>query len=121
VQEHADLGRAMLAGSGVALLDTAAEIAHTHHERYDGGGYPDGLKGEEIPLGARIILVADALDSMLTSHVYRGARPAEEAVAELRSGAGTQFCPRCVAALERALAVTPAALHDERMLVATTA
>jgi HD-GYP domain-containing protein (c-di-GMP phosphodiesterase class II) len=71
-----------------------------HHERFDGGGYPDGLAGDDIPLGARIIHVADAFDSMLTTRVYRPARPAREALAELRRNAGTQFCPRCVGAFE---------------------
>ena len=74
-----------------------------HHERFDGTGYPDRLGGEEIPLGARIIHVADALDSMLTTRIYRAARPAAEALQELRRSAGTQFCPRCVTALERIL------------------
>src|SRR5207249_10394448 len=74
-----------------------------HHEGFDGAGYPDRLKGEEIPLGARIIHVADALDSMLTTRIYRAARPAQEALDELRQAAGTQFCPRCVTALERIL------------------
>jgi HD-GYP domain-containing protein (c-di-GMP phosphodiesterase class II) len=87
-----------------------------HHERFDGTGYPDGLRREEIPLGARIIHVADALDAMLTSHVYRGARPAEEALGELRRGAGTQFCPRCVDALHRALAVDTLLAGDESLL-----
>ena len=75
-----------------------------HHERYDGTGYPHGLVGDEIPLGARIILVADAFDSMLTRRVYRPPRPVELALEELRSNSGTQFCPRCVAALEAAVA-----------------
>ena len=66
------------------------------------------LEGEDIPLGARIIHVADALDSMLTTRIYRAARPASEALDELRRAAGTQFCPRCVAALERVLAVDSA-------------
>jgi HD-GYP domain-containing protein (c-di-GMP phosphodiesterase class II) len=74
-----------------------------HHERFDGTGYPDGLSGEDIPLGARIIHVADALDSMLTTRIYRAARPADEALEELRRGSATQFCPRCVSALERLL------------------
>ena len=65
-----------------------------HHERFDGTGYPDRLSHEEIPLGARIIHVADALDSMLTTRIYRAARPLEEALAELRGAAGTQFCRR---------------------------
>jgi HD-GYP domain-containing protein (c-di-GMP phosphodiesterase class II) len=71
-----------------------------HHERFDGHGYPDGLSGEDIPLGARIIHVADAFDSMLTTRVYRPARPANEALQELRRMAGSQFCPRCVGALD---------------------
>ena len=72
-------------------------------EHFDGTGYPNGLSGEEIPLGARIIHVADALDSMLTTRIYRAARPADEALEELRRGARSQFCPRCVSALERLL------------------
>jgi HD-GYP domain-containing protein (c-di-GMP phosphodiesterase class II) len=71
-----------------------------HHERFDGHGYPDGLAGEEIPLGARIIHVADAFDSMRSTRVYRPARRHDTALAELRKGAGTQFCPRCTTALE---------------------
>jgi HD-GYP domain-containing protein (c-di-GMP phosphodiesterase class II) len=74
-----------------------------HHERWDGSGYPDGLAGEEIPLGARIIHVADALDSMLTSRIYQAPRPVEEALAQLRAGAGEQFCPRCARSAERIL------------------
>jgi HD-GYP domain-containing protein (c-di-GMP phosphodiesterase class II) len=82
-----------------------------HHERVDGTGYPDRLGGEEIPLGARIIHVADALDSMLTTRIYRAARPAKEAMEELNRSAGSQFCPRCVAALERIL--PPELVEDE--------
>jgi HD-GYP domain-containing protein (c-di-GMP phosphodiesterase class II) len=59
---------------------------------------------EEIPLGARIIHLADALDSMVTTRIYRAARPVDDALEELREGAGTQFCPRCVSALERLVA-----------------
>ena len=83
-----------------------------HHERFDGTGYPDQLTGEEIPLGARIIHVADALDSMLTTRIYRAARPPVEALSELRRASGSQFCPRCVSALERIL---PIESLDERV------
>ena len=93
-----------------SINDAVPAIRH-HHERFDGTGYPDGLKGEDIPLGARIIHVADALDSMLTTRIYRAARPAREAMDELKSSAGSQFCPRCVAALERIL--PPELLEDE--------
>jgi HD-GYP domain-containing protein (c-di-GMP phosphodiesterase class II) len=82
------------------LSDALPAIRH-HHERYDGSGYPDGLRGEDIPLGARIINVADALDAMLAPRVYRPALAPLEALEELRAGAGTQFCPRCVDAIDR--------------------
>jgi diguanylate cyclase (GGDEF)-like protein/putative nucleotidyltransferase with HDIG domain len=101
MQRHADEGARIIDRLGF-LNDAVPAIRH-HHERFDGTGYPDRLKGEEIPLGARIIHVADALDSMLTTRIYRAARPASEALDELRRAAGTQFCPRCVAALERIL------------------
>jgi diguanylate cyclase (GGDEF)-like protein/putative nucleotidyltransferase with HDIG domain len=101
MQRHADEGARIIDRLGF-LGDAVPAIRH-HHERFDGTGYPDRLRHEEIPLGARIIHVADALDSMLTTRIYRAARPLEEALSELRSAAGTQFCPRCVAALERIL------------------
>jgi HD-GYP domain-containing protein (c-di-GMP phosphodiesterase class II) len=101
MQRHADEGARIIDRLGF-LQDAVPAIRH-HHERYDGTGYPDRLKGDEIPLGARIIHVADALDSMLTTRIYRAARPAGEAIEELRNGAGRQFCPRVVDALERLL------------------
>jgi diguanylate cyclase (GGDEF)-like protein/putative nucleotidyltransferase with HDIG domain len=101
MQRHAEEGARIIDRLGF-LNDAVPAIRH-HHERFDGTGYPDRLQGEEIPLGARIIHVADALDSMLTTRIYRAARPAAEALDELRRAAGSQFCPRCVAALERIL------------------
>jgi len=101
MQRHADEGARIIDRLGF-LGDAVPAIRH-HHERFDGAGYPDGLHGEEIPLGARIIHVADALDSMLTTRIYRAARPLDEAIEELQRQAGTQFCPRCVGALERIL------------------
>jgi diguanylate cyclase (GGDEF)-like protein/putative nucleotidyltransferase with HDIG domain len=101
MQRHADEGARIIDRLGF-LNDAVPAIRH-HHERFDGTGYPDRLMGEEIPLGARIIHVADALDSMLTTRIYRAARPASEALDELRRAAGSQFCPRCVSALERIL------------------
>jgi putative nucleotidyltransferase with HDIG domain len=101
MQRHADEGARIIDRLGF-LNDAVPAIRH-HHERFDGTGYPDGLSGEDIPLGARIIHVADALDSMLTTRIYRAARPADEALQELRRGSATQFCPRCVSALERLL------------------
>lgn len=90
---------AELAGS-LGLCRGAVPAIRHHHERFDGDGYPDGLAGEAIPLAARIIHVADALDSILTTRPYRSGRPARAAVAELRRESGSQFCPRCVATLE---------------------
>jgi diguanylate cyclase (GGDEF)-like protein/putative nucleotidyltransferase with HDIG domain len=101
MERHAEEGARMVFRLGV--LGGAVPAIRHHHERFDGTGYPDGLRGEQIPLAGRIIHVADALDSMLTPRVYRSAVPRTEALEELRRGAGTQFCPRCVAALEAAL------------------
>jgi putative nucleotidyltransferase with HDIG domain len=101
MQRHAEEGARIIDRLGF-LGDAVPAIRH-HHERWDGAGYPDRLVGEDIPLGARIIHVADALDSMLTNRIYKPARPAEEALEELKRGAGSQFCPRCVSALERKL------------------
>jgi diguanylate cyclase (GGDEF)-like protein/putative nucleotidyltransferase with HDIG domain len=98
IQRHADEGARIIDRLGF-LNDAVPAIRH-HHERFDGTGYPHGLAAEDIPLGARIIHVADALDSMLTTRTYRAARPVHEALEELRVGAGRQFCPRCVAALQ---------------------
>jgi putative nucleotidyltransferase with HDIG domain len=112
MQRHAEEGARIIDRLGF-LNDAVPAIRH-HHERFDGTGYPDRLAGEDIPLGARIIHVADALDSMLTTRIYRAARPATEALQELRSSAGTQFCPRCVTALERILPLETLAGDPER-------
>ena len=101
MQRHAEEGARIIDRLGF-LQDAVPAIRH-HHERFDGTGYPDRISGEEIPLGARIIHVADALDSMLTTRIYRAARPVNEALAEVKDKSGSQFCPRCVAALERIL------------------
>jgi HD-GYP domain-containing protein (c-di-GMP phosphodiesterase class II) len=107
MKHHANEGARIIDRLGF-LGDAVPAIRH-HHERFDGTGYPDRLRHEEIPLGARIIHVADALDSMLTTRIYRAARPLEEALAELRGAASSQFCPRCVGALERILPLEAAA------------
>jgi HD-GYP domain-containing protein (c-di-GMP phosphodiesterase class II) len=90
----------------VGEIDLMAEalggIRH-HHERLDGAGYPDGLLGDQIPLMARLIMVADAFDSMTSTRVYRQAKTMEEALAELHRCSGTQFDPAAIAALQRAI------------------
>jgi putative nucleotidyltransferase with HDIG domain len=88
----------------LGYLDEVVPGIRHHHERMDGRGYPEGLLGEEIPLAARIIHVADALDAMTTKRLYREERSFEEALEEIRRGRGTDFCELCVEALERAVA-----------------
>ena len=117
MQRHAEEGARIIDRLGF-LQDAVPAIRH-HHEWWDGKGYPDGLGGEDIPLGARIIHVADALDSMLTTRIYRAARPADEALQELRRGAGGQFCPRTVAALERILRTNEPEEEPDDRLAAT--
>lgn len=102
VRRHPEEGEKIIGHLG--FLSSATSAIRHHHERFDGSGYPDGLSGAEIPVGARILHVADAFDSMVSSRVYRPALPLQTAMDELRRGTGAQFCPDCVAALERALA-----------------
>jgi len=100
MREHAEYGYRLLEGLGVSPVDRW--IRH-HHEWWDGSGYPLGLAGEDIPLGSRIILVADAFDAMTSDRVYRAAGTAAEAIAELRRRCWTQFDARVVSALEKYL------------------
>jgi putative nucleotidyltransferase with HDIG domain len=88
----------------LGYLDEIVPGIRHHHERPDGRGYPDGLMGEEIPLAARIIHVADSLDAMTTKRLYRDELSFEDALEEIRCGRGTDFCASCVDALERAVA-----------------
>jgi HD-GYP domain-containing protein (c-di-GMP phosphodiesterase class II) len=77
-------------------------IIRHHHERWDGTGYPDGLKGEHIPMAARIVAVADSLDAMITSRTYREALTPDEAYEEILRSSSTHFDPSVVAAFQRA-------------------
>src|SRR5205823_5634275 len=86
---------------GVEFLRPALAIILTHHERYDGNGYPRGLKGAAIPLGSRIFQVADTLDAIVSDRPYRRGAPLVEALAEIARHAGTQFDPLVIEALER--------------------
>jgi HD-GYP domain-containing protein (c-di-GMP phosphodiesterase class II) len=83
----------------VGFLMNAYPVVYHHHERWDGKGYPDGLSGERIPLGARIVSVVDAYDAMTSDRPYRSAMPLEEAAAILKDGAGRQWDPRVVRTL----------------------
>ncbi|MFL5920762.1 MAG: HD domain-containing phosphohydrolase [Gaiellaceae bacterium] len=101
LERHPQIGFRMLESLGV---DPVADWVLHHHERWDGSGYPDGLPGEQIPLGARIIFVADAYDAMTSERVYRRRVAAEQAIAELRRCAGSQFDPEIVEAFAAELA-----------------
>jgi HD-GYP domain-containing protein (c-di-GMP phosphodiesterase class II) len=81
----------------IRFLGGAVEIVQTHHERWDGGGYPAGLAGEQIPLAARVFAIADSFDAMTSDRPYRAALSLEAALDEIRVGAGTQFDPDVVA------------------------
>ena len=85
----------------VSFLNEARTIVGQHHEKWDGSGYPLGLRGEEINFAAPILFVADAFDAMVSDRVYRYARSYEAAMAELRYCAGSHFDPRVVAAFHR--------------------
>ncbi len=98
MQRHALRGYHMLYDSPSRLLRIAAEIALTHHERWDGSGYPRGLKGEEIPRSGRIVAVADVFDALISARSYKMAWPLEKARAHLEAESGRHFDPACVAA-----------------------
>jgi putative nucleotidyltransferase with HDIG domain len=101
MRKHPELSSYIVAD--LELPPVVKQMARSHHERYDGAGYPDGLAGEEIPLAGRILSVADALDAMTSDRPYRKAMPLAMARAEIQEMSGTQFCPRVVAALMEAL------------------
>lgn len=79
---------------GISGFSRVVELALHHHERYDGGGYPEGLAGDQLPLAAYILQLADSFDAMTSDRSYRPARPVGEAIAEIRAGSGSQFHPR---------------------------
>jgi putative nucleotidyltransferase with HDIG domain len=102
MREHTVKGEAIL--SSITELGDIAKMVRHSHERWDGNGYPDGLAGEEIPLGSRIIFCADAFHAIRADRPYRRGRPAPQALAAVIAGAGTQFDPRVVEALEEVFA-----------------
>lgn len=104
LERHPQIGFRMLEGLHISPVD--AFVLH-HHERWDGKGYPDGLAGDRIPLGARIIFVADAFDAITSDRAYGRRLSPQEAVRELERCAGTQFDPGVVSALARAVGLAP--------------
>jgi response regulator RpfG family c-di-GMP phosphodiesterase len=99
LETHTILGEQMI-GDAALLRGEGARVVRSHHERWDGRGYPDGLRGSEIPLGARIFSVADALDAMTSDRPYRRARPWSDAVTEIAAQSGRQFDPQVVTAFQ---------------------
>lgn len=109
VRDHCAYGESIVLGFD-ALRDVAAIVRH-HHERFDGQGYPDALRGDAIPLEARIVAAADTYAAITTDRGYRAARSSDEGLDELRRAAGTQLDPRVVGALLELLEARPAALN----------
>jgi two-component system cell cycle response regulator len=125
MRRHTILGERIL--SAAPALLPVARLVRSSHERWDGGGYPDGLAGEEIPVGSRIIFACDAFDAITSERSYQAARSEQDALAEMARCAGTQFDPAVVRALEQVVAEraasaardrvpTPAELADETAL-----
>ncbi len=102
IKQHPEIGERIL--RGLPFLAEILPAVRHHHERWDGGGYPDGLSGDAIPPDAAILAVADSLDAMTSSRTYRVALSVSEAIRRVREGAGAQYDPRVVVAFDRALA-----------------
>ncbi len=96
MKDHARLGYELLKGSGSEVLSTGADIAATHHEKFDGKGYPKGLSGEEIPIFGRITAVADVFDALTCERPYKKAWPVSQATAFLTVERGRHFDPQCI-------------------------
>jgi HD-GYP domain-containing protein (c-di-GMP phosphodiesterase class II) len=94
MRQHTVIGQRII--DAAPALDGVGQLVRSSHERWDGGGYPDGLAGEDIPLGARIVAVCDAYDAMVSERPYKSAMPVGDALAELRRCAGSQFDPAVV-------------------------
>ncbi|HOI52077.1 HD domain-containing phosphohydrolase [Azonexus caeni] len=118
MKRHAELGYELLKDSGSEILQAGAEIALSHHEKYDGSGYPKGLKGHAIPLFGRIVAVADVFDALTSERPYKKAWSLDDALRFLENGRGAHFDPLCVEALlagwEEVLEVRQR-FHDEEM------
>jgi response regulator RpfG family c-di-GMP phosphodiesterase len=119
VKRHPLISEFILAD--IDLPAIVLQIARSSHERVDGGGYPDGLAGDDIPLPARIVLVADALDALTSDRPYRKGRSLDAAMTELRANAGKQFCPTVIEALEHVYREEPRALGAPELRVVDVA
>lgn len=111
MREHVDVGATLLAQGQSDLMILAERVALTHHERWDGSGYPRGLRGDEIPVEGQIVAVADVFDTLINERPYKPAWPLEKAVAEIRRQTGRWFSPRVVEAFLGVLADTDGLLE----------
>jgi putative two-component system response regulator len=117
MRSHAAIGARILSGGTHALLQMAEEIAHTHHERWDGSGYPRGIVGEAIPLTGRIVAVADAVDALLHERPYKRAWPVADVLNEIARQSGDKFDPCVVEALLRLYGQTAAAADQHELMI----
>ncbi len=113
IRQHPSIGANII--KNIPFLEEARKLILHHHERYDGTGYPDGLRGPEIPVGSCLIAIADAFDTMTTDRLYHAAISAEHALEELHRCSGTQFCPLAVDAFISSLARHPRASRSIRL------
>jgi len=102
MRKHPQIGYEILRDSQSRFVQIGATVALRHHERWDGSGYPDGMRGSEIPLVARIVALADVFDALISERPYKPAWSLEQATAYVREHSGTLFDPACVEALLRA-------------------
>jgi putative two-component system response regulator len=103
MKRHTTVGYDILKDSPAKLLQTAALIALTHHEKYDGTGYPQGLRGEKIPMVGRITAVSDVFDALTSARPYKEAWPVDKAIAEMHQLSGSHFDPQLITAFDSAL------------------
>jgi putative two-component system response regulator len=117
MQTHAEIGYEILSGSDAELLTLAATLAWTHHERFDGRGYPRGLAGEEIPLEGRIAAVADVFDALTSDRVYRPAFDLDVAIGMIREQRGKHFDPQVLDSFFGAMDEVEKILHGEKSAI----
>lgn len=103
MKTHAAIGAQLLAGHDSELMQVASEIAYTHHEKWDGTGYPRGLRGDDIPLVGRIVALSDVFDALTSERPYKRAWPVEEAVTYIRDNAGKHFDPTLAKCFDQVL------------------